>query len=136
MKKALWFSLGLLLLGIAFVGVVIPGIPWSTPAVGAAFCFAKSSDRMHAWLYNHHIFGPFLTNWQSKKVFPEKAKYLMLLTMSSSLAILYFTTFNLAAVGYLFATLLIIAIWSWRYPGSVEEYEDRVANNRKIGWFS
>ena len=39
-KKALWFSLGCILLVIAFIGVYLPGLPWSTPAVGAAFCFA------------------------------------------------------------------------------------------------
>ena len=76
-KKTLWFSLGCVLLVIAFIGVYLPGLPWSTPAVGAAFCFAKSSDRMHNWIMNHKLFGPFLTNWSSKRVFPTKGKYLM-----------------------------------------------------------
>ena len=69
-KKALWFSLGCILLVIAFIGVYLPGLPWSTPAVGAAFCFAKSSTRMHNWIMNHKLFGPFLTNWADKRVFP------------------------------------------------------------------
>ena len=42
-KKMLWFSLGCILLAVAFVGVYLPGLPWSTPAVGAAYCFATVS---------------------------------------------------------------------------------------------
>jgi hypothetical protein len=31
-------------------------------------------------------------------------------------------------------TFLIIIIWAFRYPGSVEEYERRIENGEKIGW--
>ena len=62
-KKAFWFTLGCILLGVAFIGIYLPGLPWSTPAVGAAYCFAKSSDRMHNWIMNHKLFGPFLRGW-------------------------------------------------------------------------
>jgi uncharacterized protein len=134
LKKKLWFSLGILLLGIAYIGVVTPGIPWSTPTVGAAYCFAKSSDRMHRWLYNHKLFGPFLINWQEKKVFPTKMKYVMLLTMSSSLAILWFTTYNINAVLWSGVFMAAVAYWAWRFPGTVEEHERRIKAGKKIGW--
>ena len=88
-------GLGFLSLGMAYVGVVVPGIPFSIFLVFAAYCFAKSSKRMHNWLYNHKYFGPFLTNWVQKKVFPTKGKYLMILVMASSLAFLWFTTENI-----------------------------------------
>ena len=55
---------------MAYVGVVVPGIPFSIFLVFAAYCFAKSSKKWHDWLYNHKYFGPFLTNWVEKKVFP------------------------------------------------------------------
>jgi uncharacterized membrane protein YbaN (DUF454 family) len=47
LRKSLWFSAGMLLLAVAFVGVYLPLLPWSTPSVLAAYCFAKSSKRMH-----------------------------------------------------------------------------------------
>ena len=80
-KKYLWMGLGFLSLGMAYIGVVVPGIPFSIFLVCAAYCFAKSSPRMHAWLYNHKHFGPFLTNWTQKSVFPTKGKYAMVLVM-------------------------------------------------------
>ena len=132
--KVLWFSLGIVLLGIAYIGVVTPGIPWSTPTVGAAYCFAKSNEKWHRWLMNHKLFGPFLQNWTQKRVFPTKGKWAMVITMDVSLIILWFTTGNFwLCVGV--ATLMAIgAVWAWRYPGSVEEYVRRKSTGMKIGW--
>jgi uncharacterized protein len=132
--KIAWFVLGIFLLGIAYIGLIMPGIPWSTPTVAAAYCFAKSSDRMHKWLYSHKIFGPFLIGWKEKRIFPTKAKYLMLITMASSLAFMWFTTGNLVAIGYVSIFMIICVIWGWRYPGSEAEYERRLKEGKKIAW--
>lgn len=134
MKKIFWLVLGVILLGVAYAGIIIPGIPWSTPAVGAAYCFAKSSDRFHNWLYSHPRFGPFLVNWQEKKVFPTKMKYLMIVTMLSSLAIMWFSTGNIVAVSWLGGFMILVVIWGWRYPGSIEEHELRVKEGKRVAW--
>lgn len=136
MKKPLFFILGLIFLGIAFIGIYVPGLPWSTPTVIAAYFFAKSSDRMHKWLYNHKLFGPFLTGWQEKRIFPTKFKYFMLVTMSSSLAIMWFTTGNIKAMIWTGVFMLLVAIWGWRYPGSEEEFQTRKSQGKRIGWLS
>ena len=90
MRKFLWKVLGFISLGMAYIGVVTPGIPYSPFVVFAAYCFAKGSPKMHAWLYNHKLFGPFLTNWNEKRVFPLKMKFFMLFMMSTSLCIMLF----------------------------------------------
>ena len=133
-KKYLWLGLGFASLGMAYVGVIVPGIPFSIFLVFAAYCFAKSSKRMHDWLYNHKYFGPFLTNWTQKSVFPTKGKYLMILVMASSLAFLWFTTENIKAVLWSGGFMALVAIWAWRFPGSVAEWEQRKADGKKIGW--
>ena len=133
-KKALWFTAGIIFLGIAFVGVYVPGLPWSTPTVIAAYCFSKSSERMHKWLYNHKLFGPFLTGWQDKRIFPTKLKYFMLLTMSSSLVLMWFTTGNIKAILWTGGFMVLVAIWGWRYPGSEEIYQQRKAAGKRIAW--
>ena len=125
MKRYLWFTLGMLSLAMAYIGIVTPGIPFSVFLVFSAYCFSKSSKRMHDWLYNHKYFGPFLTNWTEHKVFPLKMKYMMIAVMSSSLAILWFTTYNWKAVIGTGITMAIVAIWAWRYPSSIEEAKKR-----------
>jgi uncharacterized membrane protein YbaN (DUF454 family) len=134
-KKAFWFVLGILCLGIAYLGVILPGIPWSTPILGAAFCFAKSSEKFHNWIMNHKTFGPFITEWQTYKVYPQKAKYIMMAVMSTSLAVMYFGTGNPMATLYLFILFALIVTWAWRYPGSKEESIRRIENGQKLGWF-
>ena len=133
-RKALWFTAGMIFLGIAFIGIYVPGLPWSTPAVIAAYCFSKSSERMHNYLYNHKLFGPFLTGWAEKRIFPTKLKYVMLVTMSSSLLIMWFTTGNIKAILWTGGFMLLVAIWAWRYPGSEEIWQARKASGRRVAW--
>lgn len=121
-------------MGLAFVGVVVPGIPWSTPTVIAAYCFAKSSERMHRWIYNHPRFGPFLTGWQTKRIFPQKLKYLMILTMTTTVAITWLATGNDAAALWTGGFMVLVAVWAWRYPSSEEEYQRRVEAGERIAW--
>ena len=134
-KKFLWTVLGFLSLGMAYVGLITPGIPYSCFVVFAAYCFAKGNERMHRWIYNHKIFGPFLTNWGEKRVFPTKMKFFMLFMMSTSLIIMSFTV-PLRGVVYTGMFMFCVAVWAWRFPGSVEEHDNRIAQGRKIGWFN
>ncbi len=136
LKQWFWKILGFCSLGLAYVGVVTPGIPYSPFVVFAAYCFAKGSPRMHAWLYNHKLFGPFLTNWGEKRVFPLKMKYFMLAMMSSSLLIMFFTGVPTRGLVYTGIFMALVAIWAWRYPSSVAEHDQRIEEGRKIGWFN
>jgi uncharacterized membrane protein YbaN (DUF454 family) len=134
MKKFMWKVLGFLSLGMAYIGVITPGIPYSCFVVFAAYCFAKGSPAMHAWLYNHKLFGPFLTNWSEKRVFPHKMKYLMLITMGTSLLIMLFT--GVKPIGIISTAIFmgLVACWAWRFPGSVAEHTRRIDNGEKVGW--
>jgi uncharacterized membrane protein YbaN (DUF454 family) len=123
-------------LGLAYLGVILPGFPYSIWVVAAAYCFSKGSERMHRWLYNHRLFGPFLTNWSEKRVFPTKMKFFMIGMMSLSLVLMY--TGGVATIGIVSTavTMLIVAVWAWRFPGSVEAYDRRMAEGKTAGWFN
>jgi len=136
LKKFLYFALGCLCIVMAYIGVVTPGIPYSPFVVAAAFCFARSSERAHRWIMTHKIFGPFLTNWSTKRVFPQKMKYLMIAMMSLSLTLMMLGTVPLRGVVYTGIFMLCVAIWAWRYPSTPEEHDLRIAEGRRIGWFN
>ena len=133
-KKALWTALGLCSLGMAYIGVITPGMPYSIWVVFAAYCFSKGSERMHRWIYNHKLFGPFLTNWNQKRVFPTKMKFFMLAMMTTSLAIMFFSGVKLIGIISTACFMALVAVWAWRFPGSVEEHQRRVDAGKKIGW--
>jgi uncharacterized membrane protein YbaN (DUF454 family) len=134
MKKLLWNILGFFCLGLAYVGVILPGFPYSIWIVCAAYCFSKGSERMHRWLYNHKLFGPFLTNWGQKRVFPTKMKFFMIGMMTLSLVLMY--TGGVKPIGIVSTAIFmtLVAVWAWRFPGSVTEWQRRKDNNEKIGW--
>lgn len=135
-KRILWYTTGMISLGLAYIGFVTPGIPFSVFLVFSAYCFSKSSQKMHDWIYNHKHFGPFLTNWIEKKVFPLRFKYAMLLVMSSSIFFMGLTPISNFGIMSSAAFMGLVAIWAWRYPGSVEEYEQRLSKGKRIGWLS
>lgn len=133
MKKILFFILGWLCLIMAYIGLVTPGIPFSIFLVGAAYCFARSSKKMENWIYNHKHFGPFLINWEQKRVFPQRGKYAMIAVMSSTLIIMLFFV-PIKGVVFSGIFMALVAIWAWRYPSTVEEWYRRRDNGEKIGW--
>jgi uncharacterized membrane protein YbaN (DUF454 family) len=134
MKKLFWNILGFLSLGMAYIGIITPGLPYSIFVVFAAYCFSKGSERMHKWIYNHKIFGPFLTNWGEKRVFPQKMRYLMLGMMTLSLCIMFFTGVKLVGILSTAVFMALVAVWAWRFPNSVEEHDRRKLEGKRIGW--
>ncbi len=135
MKKLFWNFLGFTSLLLAYIGLITPGMPYSIWIVFAAYCFSKGSTRMHRWLYNHKVFGPFLTNWGEKRVFPIKMKYFMLAMMTTSLIIMYISEVKPVGIVSTAIFMLVVAVWAWRFPGSVDEWQQRKDNGKKIGWF-
>jgi uncharacterized protein len=132
MKKILYNVLGFICLGLAYIGVVTPGIPFSIFIVIASWAFAKGNDRMHKWLYNHKLFGKFLTNWTNKRVFPFYAKISMVIMMSLSVLLLWLHNSN--GTIYVAITCVLVAIWAWRYPSSIEEHDRRVSSGKRVAW--
>jgi len=135
-RKTLWFSAGLLFLGIAYLGTVVPGLPWSTPALLATWCFSKSSERFHNYMLNHKLFGPVIRNWSEGRVFPTIAKWAMFFSMDLSLILIYWRTSNwklCLGLGILFALIILCAS---KLPGSREEANKRIAEGKKLGWFN
>jgi uncharacterized membrane protein YbaN (DUF454 family) len=136
MKKYLWMCLGFISLGVAYLGVILPGLPYSPFIVFAAYCFAKSSPRLHNWIMNHRIFGKFLNDWNTKRVFPLKLKFFMLASMTTSLVLMYTGGVPTRGIIYTAIFMLCVAIWAWRYPSSPEEHDRRIAEGKKVGWFN
>ena len=58
----------------------------------------------------------------------------MVITMCTSLLVLWFTTGNLNAIIWSGSFMVLVAIWGWRYPGSEQDYETRVKENKRVAW--
>jgi uncharacterized membrane protein YbaN (DUF454 family) len=133
MKIWLWRLLGLFFVGMAYIGAIVPGIPTTFFAILAAWAFSKSSPKLDKWLHEHKVFGKYLNNWEQKRVYPNKGRWMMVGVMTISLVSMILTL-PIKIPIYAGITFLIIIIWAFRYPGSVEEHDRRVKNGEKIGW--
>lgn len=125
LTRGFWYTIGMLSLGMAYVGFVTPGIPFSIFLVFSAYCFTKSSPRMHAWIYNHKHFGPFLTNWTEKRIFPTRLKYAMIIVMGLNLAVIWFLVKSFLLTFWVGVMMILVSFWAWRFPGSEEEWKNR-----------
>ena len=74
LKKYIYISLGLIFVGLAFLGVFLPGIPTTPLILLSAWFFSKSSQRLEKWLKNHKTFGPLILNWEKYRGINRKSK--------------------------------------------------------------
>lgn len=87
--RSFWLCLGLLLVGVAFVGMFVPLLPTVDFLILALPCFARSSPRLEAWLLNHPRFGPSLRAWREQRAVPRHAKIAACVGMALGYAIFW-----------------------------------------------
>ncbi len=74
LARTWWVSIGLCALVLGAIGVVVPGLPTTVFVLIAAYCFSKSSPRLHGWLLAHRLFGPIITDWQERGAIAPRYK--------------------------------------------------------------
>jgi uncharacterized membrane protein YbaN (DUF454 family) len=84
--RPLYLIGGLLSLGIGIVGIVLPLIPTTPLILLAAYCFARSSERLHAWLVGHPRLGRYISDFEAGRGIPRRAKILALVMASAAFA--------------------------------------------------
>ena len=64
-----WISL---ILGI--IGIFLPLLPTTPFVLLSAYCFSKSSPRLHHWLIHQPRLGPMIQNWEQQGSISQNAK--------------------------------------------------------------
>lgn len=115
----LWQALAYLFIGLALLGVVLPGLPTTEFVLLAAWAAAKGSPRLSAWLENHHLLGPSLRNWRNGGVITRRTKLVASLSMCLGLTLMACTVPHLPSVIMAGIGMAIGAAWIWSRPESV-----------------
>ncbi len=66
-RRFLFACLGLLFVGIAILGAILPVLPTTPWVLLAGACFARSSPRLHRWLRSTPYFGHLLRDWETHR---------------------------------------------------------------------
>lgn len=98
MKRHFFFVIGWASIALGAVGVVLPLLPTVPFVILAAYCFARSSPRLEAWLVGHPQFGHHIIAWRDQGAISRKGKLAALFAFAAS------------AIGG-----LIFAPWPWQF---------------------
>ena len=115
-KRGLYLIVGLLSLLLGVIGIVVPLLPTVPFILLAAFCFARSSERLQQWLMSHPWFAEALNNWQTKgalnKTLKRRAMIMTTLSFAISITLVPLIWVKLMLLGMLCGLL----IYLWQIP--------------------
>jgi hypothetical protein len=69
------------MVGIGFVGIVLPGLPTTPFLLLAAALYLRSSRRLYRWLTGHRLFGPPIRRFQETRAIPPRIKLIAITMM-------------------------------------------------------
>ena len=110
-------ALASLVLGV--VGIFVPGLPTTVFILLAAWAAARSSPRLHAWLWYHPVFGAMLRNWAQGGCVARRAKWSATVLMGLCAAVIWAVHSRgwIAAVAT--GCMALVLAWLWMRPEPV-----------------
>ena len=89
--RVVYFCMGCVMFALGVIGMVMPLMPGAVFLIIAAWCFARSSPRLEAWLLNHPTFGKTLRDWRSDGAIPRPAKIMACAGMTFGFVAFWFS---------------------------------------------
>lgn len=87
MKKILYILLGCTGVGLGAVGAVVPMLPAFPFLMLAAFCFARSSQKLDTWFKNTRLYKDNLEDFVAGKGMTKKTKVRIMVTVTLLMSI-------------------------------------------------
>ena len=103
-------------LGIGLIAIVIPGLPTTEFILLAAWAATKSSPRLSAWLENHRLFGPILSNWRNGKIIKRNAKISATVSMLLGAVVILCVLDRRCPVFLAIAVMSMVNLCIWARP--------------------
>ena len=89
LKKIIFIVIGSIGLALGAIGAVVPMLPSFPFLLVAAFCYAKSSERLHHWFINTKLYKKNLESYVQGKGMTARTKAKILLTVTALMSIGY-----------------------------------------------
>lgn len=87
MKRILYIILGCIGVALGAVGAVLPMLPAFPFLLLAAFCFGRSSERLHNWFTNTKLYQDNLADFVAGRGMTKKAKIRIMVTVTLLMSI-------------------------------------------------
>lgn len=82
LKKILYIILGCIGLALGAVGAVVPMLPAFPFLLLAAFCFARSSEKLHTWFVGTRLYKDNLEDYVKGRGMTKKTKVRIMVTVT------------------------------------------------------
>lgn len=86
-KKIVYITLGCIGVGLGALGVVLPLLPAFPFLLLAAFCFGKSSEKLHTWFTGTKLYKDNLESYVQGKGMTRKTKVRIMVTVTILMSI-------------------------------------------------
>ncbi|HKS06265.1 MAG TPA: YbaN family protein [Gemmatimonadaceae bacterium] len=73
-RRYVLIGVGSVSLATGVIGMFVPLLPTTCFLLLAAWCFGKSSPRLHHWMYHNRWFGSYLLDYRSGRGIPRAVK--------------------------------------------------------------
>ncbi len=93
-KRLFWIIIGFISLGIGAVGAVLPVIPSIPFLLLAAFCFGKSSEKLHNWFIGTKLYKNNLESYVRGEGMTRNTKIKIMLTVTCLMMIGFYMMFR------------------------------------------
>ncbi len=91
-KRYLWLAVGVCAVILGVIGAFLPVLPTTPFMIFAAYCFAKSSPRAHAWLLNNPHFGRQVRDYYAGRGIPLRTKLIAIAMITGSVLYVLLTS--------------------------------------------
>lgn len=81
-SKIIFITVGCICLGLGTVGMILPILPTVPFYMATAFCFAKSSEKLHRWFISSGMYKKHLQSFVEKRGMLLKTKLTILTTVT------------------------------------------------------
>ena len=87
LKKAFFVALGCISLALGTIGIALPILPTVPFYLLTAFCFAKSSARLHRWFLGTTLYKKYIGSYMERKGMTLRAKLALIGTVTALMAL-------------------------------------------------
>src|SRR5689334_8370024 len=84
--RIIYIGIGWVFVALGVIGLIMPMMPGAVFLIVAAWCFARSSPRFEAWLFDHPTLGKPLRDWRAAGAIPRSGKIFACVGMAMGFA--------------------------------------------------
>ena len=110
MKKLLYIILGCIGVGLGAVGAVVPMLPAFPFLILAAFCFARSSEKLDRWFKGTKLYKDNLEDYVAGRGMTVKTKIRIMITVTALMSIGFIM---MGLKGIVTGCIVLGCVWSF-----------------------